>query len=110
MLASISNRTKTFVYVQRKADPERAAVLERRELAGLGFYPEERRDLPAGRTAASLIGYAGIDNEGLAGIELQYDCMRSPGRTVRRRSCVIRSERRSTSSNRSASNRARTSS
>ncbi len=73
VLASISNRSKTFVYVQRKANPDRAAALQRRELPGLGFYPEERRVYPQTRTAASVVGYAGIDNEGLAGIELQYD-------------------------------------
>ena len=73
VLASISDRSKTFVYVQRKANPDRRRRSQRRELPGLGFYPEERRVYPQTRTAASVVGYAGIDNEGLAGIELQYD-------------------------------------
>src|SRR5204863_9891068 len=37
------DKKQSFVYVQRKADPERAAALQRRGLAGLDFYPEERR-------------------------------------------------------------------
>jgi cell division protein FtsI (penicillin-binding protein 3) len=63
----------SFVYVQRKADPERAALLKRKRLAGVGFYPEEQRAYPQGRVAAHVLGYAGVDNEGLAGIELRLD-------------------------------------
>ena len=42
-------------------------------LAGLGFYAEERRVYPQGRVGASLLGYAGVDNKGLAGLELSLD-------------------------------------
>jgi cell division protein FtsI (penicillin-binding protein 3) len=38
----LTDRTHGFVYVARKADPKRAAALARREITGLGFYPEER--------------------------------------------------------------------
>jgi cell division protein FtsI/penicillin-binding protein 2 len=73
ILAAIADRSKTFVYIQRKADPDKAAALAQRELRGLGFYAEEQRIYPQRRTAASLIGYAGVDNTGLAGVELEYD-------------------------------------
>jgi cell division protein FtsI/penicillin-binding protein 2 len=69
----LADRTRGFVYVARKADPKRAASLERRNLAGLGFYHEEKRVYPQGSVAAQLLGYAGIDNRGLAGIELGLD-------------------------------------
>ena len=42
-------------------------------LSGLGFYGEERRVYPQGRVGASLLGYAGVDNKGLAGLELSLD-------------------------------------
>ena len=42
----LADRSKGFVYVARKADPERAAELEREKLPGLGFYDEERRTYP----------------------------------------------------------------
>lgn len=67
------DRRKGFVYVLRKADPSRAALLEKRNLAGLGFYPEERRVYPQGAVAAQVLGYAGVDNRGLSGLELQLD-------------------------------------
>lgn len=81
----LADRTRAFVYVQRKADPVRAARLERRGLAGLGFYPEERRSYPQGRVAASLLGYAGVDNKGIAGLELGLDGVLSgrPGSETR---------------------------
>ena len=69
----LSNRKTSFVYVKRKADPARAALLEKRHLAGLGFYPEERRFYPQGSVASHVLGYAGLDNRGLAGLELQLD-------------------------------------
>ena len=67
------DKSTQFVYVQRFADPAKAALLEKRKLAGLGFYPEERRTYPQGKVGAQVIGYAGIDNKGLTGLEVQYD-------------------------------------
>jgi len=69
----LANAKGSFVYVERKADPAKAALLERRRLAGLGFYPEERRFYPQGSVASHVLGYAGVDNRGLAGLELQLD-------------------------------------
>jgi cell division protein FtsI/penicillin-binding protein 2 len=73
VLAAISDRSKGFVYVERQADPEQAKVLEERDLPGLGFYREERRVYPQRKVASAAIGFAGVDNEGLAGLELAYN-------------------------------------
>jgi cell division protein FtsI (penicillin-binding protein 3) len=67
------DKKQSFVYVERKADPERASALQRRGLAGLDFYPEERRFYPQHTVAAQVLGYAGVDNNGLAGLELGLD-------------------------------------
>jgi cell division protein FtsI/penicillin-binding protein 2 len=73
LMDELSNRKASFVYVARKADPARADRLEKLELAGLGFYPEERRFYPQGSVASHILGYAGLDNRGLSGLELQFD-------------------------------------
>jgi cell division protein FtsI (penicillin-binding protein 3) len=73
LLPLLSDRSRGFVYVQRQADPERAAALERRGIVGLGFYTEERRTYPQRGVAAEVVGYAGVDNRGLAGLELQLE-------------------------------------
>jgi cell division protein FtsI/penicillin-binding protein 2 len=70
---ALSDRSKGFVYVARQADPERAAELAKRRLPGFGFYPEERRAYPQKTVAAHVLGYAGVDNHGLAGVESALD-------------------------------------
>lgn len=62
-----------FVYVDRQADPLKAAALEKRKLPGLGFQPEEKRTYPQGAVASQVLGFAGVDEKGLAGAELQFD-------------------------------------
>jgi len=69
----LADRSKGFVYVERKAEPAKAAALEKRHIPGLGFYPEERRTYPQGRVAAQVLGFAGTDNTGLEGLEKSLD-------------------------------------
>jgi cell division protein FtsI (penicillin-binding protein 3) len=69
----LADRTRGFVYIARQADPAQAAALQRLKLPGLGFYTEERRSYPQRSVAAQVLGYVGIDGEGLAGLELQFD-------------------------------------
>jgi cell division protein FtsI/penicillin-binding protein 2 len=73
LAVSLADKTLGFVYVLRKADPAKAALLERKHLPGFGFYPEERRFYPQGTLASQVLGYAGVDNHGLAGLELSLD-------------------------------------
>jgi len=69
----LADRVHGFVYIERKADPTRAARLQAKHLTGLGFYPEERRFYPQHSIAAQVLGYAGVDNHGLSGLELALD-------------------------------------
>ena len=69
----LADRTKRFVYVKRKADPARAAALEKLNLPGLGFYAEELRYYPKKGVAAHVLGFAGVDNKGLEGLERSLD-------------------------------------
>jgi cell division protein FtsI (penicillin-binding protein 3) len=69
----LADRSRGFVYVARQADPAQAAALKRLELPGFGFYPEERRRYPQGSVAAQVLGYVGVDGNGLDGTELRFD-------------------------------------
>ncbi len=69
----LTQRSRGFVYVQRKADPLAAARLERQDIPGLGFYSEEKRVYPQSGVAAQVVGYAGTDNRGLEGLERSLD-------------------------------------
>jgi cell division protein FtsI/penicillin-binding protein 2 len=70
---SLSDRTRGFVYVARKADPRLVAKLRRQGLPGINSYGEERRFYPQFSLASQVLGYAGVDNHGLAGLELSLD-------------------------------------
>jgi cell division protein FtsI (penicillin-binding protein 3) len=69
----LSDKTRGFVYIARKADPKRAALLQRQNIVGLGYLPEEQRIYPQRHVAAQVLGYAGTDNRGLSGLELALD-------------------------------------
>jgi cell division protein FtsI (penicillin-binding protein 3) len=73
LYGKLADRSRGFVYVARKADPKRAEGLKALNLSGLGFYPEERRVYPLGPVGAQILGFAGLDNRGLAGLELALD-------------------------------------
>jgi cell division protein FtsI (penicillin-binding protein 3) len=73
VLPLLADRTHGFVYVERQADPAQAASLQRLKLSGFGFYTEEKRSYPQRSVAAQVLGYVGIDGDGLSGLELGFD-------------------------------------
>lgn len=73
LVAILADRSKGFVYLARKADAGAAEELQEQGIVGLGFYPEERRTYPLRNVAAEVVGYAGTENRGLAGLELALD-------------------------------------
>jgi cell division protein FtsI (penicillin-binding protein 3) len=70
---TLADQSHGFVYVARQADPAQASALQRLKIPGLGFYAEERRNYPQRSVASQVLGYVGIDGDGLAGLELQFD-------------------------------------
>ncbi|MBV8051386.1 MAG: transpeptidase family protein [Acidobacteriaceae bacterium] len=64
---------KTFCWVARKADTETAARIRALNLRGIYFQKESKRFYPKGELAAQVIGYVGTDDEGLSGIEREYN-------------------------------------
>jgi cell division protein FtsI/penicillin-binding protein 2 len=62
-----------FVYIARKVDMDRARALEDLELSGIGFLEDSRRTYPSGELACQVLGFVGIDDEGLTGLERYYD-------------------------------------
>ena len=62
-----------FLYVARFADPKPADTFLAKGFAGVNSYPEERRAYPQNTVGAQVIGFAGTDNRGLGGLELEYD-------------------------------------
>ena len=66
-------RSSLFEYVRRQVPPDVAQQVAELDLTGVGFLPENRRYYPNAELAAHVLGYVGIDNQGLSGIESTYD-------------------------------------
>jgi cell division protein FtsI (penicillin-binding protein 3) len=64
---------RPFAYVRRRVTPLEARKVAALELPGVGFMKESRRFYPNRELAAHLLGYVGMDNVGLGGLEATYD-------------------------------------
>jgi cell division protein FtsI (penicillin-binding protein 3) len=64
---------RAFVYVRRRVTQQQARRIAELGLEGVGFIKEDRRFYPKKQLAAQLLGFVGVDNKGLAGIEAAYD-------------------------------------
>ncbi|WP_454658964.1 peptidoglycan D,D-transpeptidase FtsI family protein [Bosea beijingensis] len=64
---------KGFVWVKREITPRQQAEVHRLGIPGVGFVPENKRVYPNGNAAAHVLGFANIDNVGIAGIEKYID-------------------------------------
>ncbi len=72
-LADRLRRQKNFAYVRRQVSPDEAQRVADLNLEGIGFLKESRRFYPNRELGAHLLGYVGLDNNGLGGIEFAYD-------------------------------------
>ena len=73
VLTSRLANKKYFVWIQRKLSLETARKIKDLKIKGLDFVNESKRYYPNAELASHVIGFAGIDNEGLEGIELKYN-------------------------------------
>ena len=62
-----------FVWIARQLPLETTAAVKALKLPGVYFLDEHRRSYPRAMLAANVVGYAGVDGEGLAGIEHSFD-------------------------------------
>ncbi|PYQ45379.1 MAG: penicillin-binding protein [Acidobacteria bacterium] len=72
-LQALLEKTRAFVWVRRKVDPTVARVVRALQLDGVGFLTENRRYYPQRELAAHVIGYVGLDNTGMSGIEYTFE-------------------------------------
>jgi cell division protein FtsI (penicillin-binding protein 3) len=72
-LAVRFKRRSAFTYVRRQVSPEQKRRVEALNLDAIGFVKESRRFYPNKELAAHVLGYVGIDNAGLGGLEAAYD-------------------------------------
>ena len=71
-----------FQYLKRKLTAKESVALRelkaKGELSGVHLEPQAGRSYPEGAMAGGLIGYVGVDNIGLAGIEYTFNDVLAP--------------------------------
>src|SRR5690349_7405477 len=65
--------SRAFAWVARKLDSDIAARIRALNLKGIYFQKEPRRFYPKRELGAQVLGYVGMDDEGLSGIEREFD-------------------------------------
>lgn len=63
----------TWVYIKRQVDEDDAAALEKKNLPGVLFEQAMKRVYPCGNLASQVLGVVNVDNDGLTGLEKQYN-------------------------------------
>ncbi len=64
---------KTFCWLARKSDADVASRIRSLNLRGIYFQKESKRFYPKRELAAQILGYVGMDDRGLSGIEREYE-------------------------------------
>lgn len=66
-------RKKSFIWLARKLTPDKSEAIKKLKLNGLGFIKETKRIYPNSYLASHIIGFSGMDNIGLEGVERDFD-------------------------------------
>ncbi len=72
-LAAKLRSKKNFVWLARQIDDRAAARIRQKALPGIHLVPEYARLYPNGHVAGQLLGFVGLDGEGLEGLERALD-------------------------------------
>lgn len=64
---------QAFVWIQRHVPDEKARAIKELNLSGISYVEEPERFYPKGQFMSHVLGFCGIDNQGLNGIEVTYD-------------------------------------
>ena len=62
-----------FIYLARQIEPNVADYVRQLKLPGIYCKEESRRFYPAGETAANLVGFTNIDDQGIEGVEKSFN-------------------------------------
>ncbi len=72
-LAKKLRSQKNFIWLARQIDDRAAAKIRQKKLPGIHLVPEYARLYPNGHVAGPLLGFVGLDGEGLEGLERSFD-------------------------------------
>ncbi len=82
-LATRLDSDREFAWLARKVEPDVSRRVRDLDLDGIYFLHESRRYYPKREVAAQVLGYVGMDNEGLSGLEVRYEDVLRGGSATR---------------------------
>lgn len=62
-----------LVWLKKRLSPTEATAIRALGLRGIALAPQVKRLYPYGSVASDIVGFTGIDNQGLGGVELRYE-------------------------------------
>ena len=68
-------KKRPFQYVRRHVSPDEARRVRALALDGIGFMTESHRFYPNRNLLGPILGYVGLDNKGLGGLEQSYNAV-----------------------------------
>jgi len=83
-LDDAKKKKKAVLYIKRKISDEESEAVRKLDLDGIHFTKENKRFYPERNLCSHVMGFTGIDSQGLDGIELIYEnyLKGTPGRIV----------------------------
>jgi cell division protein FtsI (penicillin-binding protein 3) len=73
------NRKASFVWIKRNLIPEEQKAINDLGIPGIYFTDDVARVYPQGPALSHILGYVNVDNQGLAGVEREFDELLSMG-------------------------------
>ena len=78
-LSGLLKQPKPFVYLKRRATPDECEAVRAQDVEGIAFTKEAQRFYPYKDLASHVLGFVGLDPNGLEGLEKQYNSyLKSP--------------------------------
>lgn len=72
-LSTKLKKRQAFTWIKRKIDADAAKAIQVLSLPGIGLTQESRRYYPLDNLASHILGFTGIDSQGLDGVEITFD-------------------------------------
>src|SRR5690606_34196181 len=66
-------KRKSFIWLKRQMPAEKLTEIKALKIPGINYVLESKRVYPKKELAASLLGFTGVDNQGLTGIEYSFE-------------------------------------
>lgn len=84
ILQKVQTTKGSFLWLKRQLSKSEYTQLKEKNLKHIGFIKTEKRVYPKGNFASHVLGFVGIDNQGLGGLEHKFDSFLrgTPGKVI----------------------------